>query len=69
MRTGAGGRVANFFAWQMLGQRSACRLLLLDGVLDCRRDNRRGRDQPLGLVDLQTLDCQLELIDLARQLL
>jgi hypothetical protein len=69
MRASAGGRVAHFFARQMLGQRPACRLLPVDGVLDRRRDNRRGRGQPLGLVGFQTLDRQLELLDFARQLL
>jgi hypothetical protein len=56
MRADAGGRVANFFARQMLGQCPACRLLLLDGIPDRCRDNRRGCGQPLGLVGFQTLD-------------
>jgi hypothetical protein len=69
VRAGAGGRVMHLFARQMLGQGPARRLLFLDRFLDRHGNNRRGGGQPLGLVGLQTLDRQLELLDLARQLL
>ena len=61
--------MTNFFTREMLGQRSARRLLLFGGFLDRRGDHGRGGGHPLGLVGLQTLDRQLELLDLARQLL
>jgi hypothetical protein len=69
MRASAGLRVQNRFARQMRGQRPARRLVSFDRLLNCRRDRRRGGGQPLGLVGFQTLDRQLELLDLARQLL
>jgi hypothetical protein len=69
MWAGASNRMTNVFARQLLGQRSAGRLLLLACFLDVRRDDRRGGGQSLGLVGRQTLDRQLELLDLARQLL
>ena len=62
---GAGGRMQHLFARQMLGQRPARRLLRFDRGLDDRRHLRRGGRQPLGLVGLQALDRQLELLDLA----
>jgi hypothetical protein len=42
---------------------------LFSGFLDRRGDHGRGGGHPLGLVGLQTLDRQFELLDLARQLL
>ena len=69
VRAGAGGRVMHLFTRQMLGQWPARRLLFLDRFLDRRCHHWRGGGQPFGLVALQTLDRQLELFDLARQLL
>jgi hypothetical protein len=66
---GAGGGMQHLFARQMLGQQPARRLLFLDRFLDDRRHLGRGSRQALGLVALQALDRQLELLDLARQLL
>ena len=59
----------NLLARQMLGQWPARRLLRLHCGLDHGRHRRRSGGQPLSLVGFQTLDRQLELLDLARQLL
>jgi hypothetical protein len=69
MRAGAGSRVPHLFARQMLGQWPGRRLLPLDRFLDRRRYRRRGSSPPLRLIGFQGLDRQLELLDLARQLL
>ena len=69
MRAGAGRWVQYFFTRKMVGQWPARRLLRLERGLDRRRHDRRGDCQALGLIGLQGLDRQLELLDLARQLL
>jgi hypothetical protein len=61
--------VTHLFTRQMLGQWPTRRLLFLDRFLDRRCHHWRGGGQPFGLVALQALDRQLELFDLARQLL
>jgi hypothetical protein len=68
---GAGviGWMKHLFARQMVGQRPAGRLLRFDRTLDDASRLGEGHCQPLGLVALQRLDRQLELLRLARQLL
>jgi hypothetical protein len=68
-RAGAAGRMHHLFARQMLGQRTTGRLLRFGHILGDRRGLGRGGRQPLGLVALQGLDRQLELLGLAFQLL
>src|SRR5829696_3500339 len=67
---GAGTRYGmdHILARQVLRQRAPGRLLRFSGGLDRRRHDRRGRGPPLGLVRFQSLDRQLELVRLARQL-
>ena len=69
--TGAGARcrMPQILSGQMLRQRAPCRLLRLGRGLDGRGHFRRGRRQSLGLVGLQRLEGQLELLGLASQLL
>ena len=68
-RTDARGGVRHVLAREMIRQCAPGRLLPLGGAFDRVGNNRRGGGEPLGLVLFECLDSQLELLDLARQLL
>src|SRR5947207_4622471 len=67
--TGAGCGMKYVLTRQLFRQRASRRLLCFDRALDCGCYAWRGGREQLGLIGLQCLDRQLELLGLMRQLL